>query len=76
MMKNRIILWGLMLLQMLPVPISLITILGSMISLANIRVVIEQSIFLAVVFIVAMILAGTYTVTYVFSAIHTFSKRK
>ena len=75
-MKNKTVLWGLMILQAMPVPISLITILGSVISLANIGVVMEQSVLLAVVSTVSMLLAGTYTLTYVFSAINTFSKKK
>ena len=75
-MKNKAILLGIMILQALPIPISLITIIGSTISFANIGVVIEQSVFLAVVSTISMLLAGTYTLTYIFSAIKTFSKKK
>ena len=57
-----------MIFQALPIPISLITILGSIISLANIGVMIEQSLFVAVVATIFMILAGTYSLTYIFSA--------
>ena len=60
----------------LPIPISLITILGSIISIANIGVMIEQSSFVAAVATIFMILAGTYSLTYIFSAVKTFSKKR
>ena len=75
-MRNKTIMWVVMILQALPIPISLITILGSIISLANIGVVVEQSLFVAVVAAIFMILAGTYSLTYLFSAIYTFSKKR
>ena len=68
--------WVVMILQALPIPISLITILGSVISLANISVITEQSLFVAVVAVIFMILAGTYSLTYLFSAVKTFSKKR
>ena len=75
-MKNKVMIWVVMILQALPIPISLITILGSIISLANIGVMIEQSMFVTVVATIFMILAGTYSLTYLFSAIKTFSKKR
>jgi hypothetical protein len=75
-MKKKAILCGLMIVLALPVPISLITILGTIISLANISVVLEQSVLLATFATTSMILAGTYTLTYVFSAINTLKQKK
>ena len=75
-MKNKVMMWVVMILLALPIPISLITILGSIISLANIGVMIEQSSFVVVVATIFMILAGTYTLTYIFSAVKTFSKKR
>ena len=75
-MKNKVIMWTVMILQALPIPISLITILGSIISLANIGVMIEQSLFVAIVAAISMILAGTYSLTYLFSAIKTFADKR
>ena len=75
-MKNKVLMWGVMISQALPLPISLITILGSIISLANIGVMIEQSSFVAVVATIFMILAGTYPLTYLFSAIRTFANKR
>ena len=75
-MKNKVMMWVVMILLALPIPISLITILGSIISLANIGVMIEQSSFVAVVATIFMILAGTYSLTYIFSAAKTFSKKR
>ena len=51
-------------------------ILGSIISLANISVMIEQSLFVAIVAAISMILAGTYSLTYLFSAIWTFANKR
>ena len=75
-MKNKAMMWVVMILQALPIPISLITILGTIISLANIGVMIEQSFFVAVVATISMMLAGTYSLTYLFSAIKTFTKKR
>ena len=75
-MKNKVMMWVVMILLALPIPISLITIIGSIISLANIGVMIEQSSFVAVVATIFMILAGTYSLTYIFSAVKTFSKKR
>ena len=75
-MKNKVLMWGVMISQALPIPISLITILGSIISLANIGVIVEQSLFVALVAAIFMILAGTYPLTYLFSAIKTFTNKR
>ena len=75
-MRNKTMMWVVMILQALPIPISLITILGSIISLANIGVMVEQSLFVAVVATIFMILAGTYSLTYLFSAIKTFTNKR
>ena len=75
-MKNKVMMWVIMVLQALPVPLSLITILGSVISIANIGVMIEQSLFVTVVAVIFMILAGTYSLTYLFSVVMTFSKKR
>ena len=48
-MKNKPAIWIVTILQALPVPISLFTILGSIISLANIGVLYDASPFLALV---------------------------
>ena len=75
-MRNKTMMWVVMIFQALPIPISLITILGSIISLANIGVMVEQSLFVAVVATIFMILAGTYSLTYLFSAIMTFTNKR
>lgn len=75
-MKNKVIMRAVMILQALPIPLSLITIIGSIISLANIGVMIERSLFVATVATISMILAGTYSLTYLFSAIKTFVNKR
>ena len=75
-MKNKVMIWVVMILQALPIPISLITILGSIISLANISIMIEQSLFVAIVAAISMILAGTYSLTYLLSVIKTFANKR
>ena len=75
-MRNKTMMWVVMILQAQPIPISLLTILASIISLANIGVVAEQSLFVAVVATIFMILAGTYSLTYLFSAIKTFANKR
>ena len=75
-MKNKALIWTVTVIQALPVPISLITILGSIISLANIRMLSDQSFLLAFAAVFAMLLAGTYSITYIASTINTFHKKK
>lgn len=75
-MKNKGLIWAVTIILALPVPISLISILGSIISLANIGVLSENSFLLALVAFLSMILAGTYSITYFFSTINTFRHKK
>lgn len=75
-MKNKALIWTVTVIQALPVPISLITILGSIISLANIGMLSDQSFLLAIATVLSMFLAGTYSITYIASTINTFRKKK
>ena len=75
-MKNKALIWTVTVIQALPVPISLITILGSIISLANIGMLSDQSFLLAFAAVFSMLLAGTYSITYIASAINTFHKKE
>ena len=76
-MKNKVMMQVVIILQALPIPISLITILGSVISLANIHAtMIEQSLFVAIVAAISMILAGTYSLTYLFAATKTLANKR
>ena len=75
-MKNKALIWTVTVIQALPVPISLITILGSIISLANIGMLSDQSFLLAITAVLSMFLAGTYSITYIASTINTFRKKK
>ncbi len=73
-MKNKFWVIVLYVLQAIPIPFSLISILGSIISLANIGMV--ESTTLAIVSFLAMFLADTYTITYVVSFVVTVIKKK
>ena len=75
-MKNKALIWTVTVIQALPVPISLITILGSIISLANIGMLSDQSFLLAFSAVFSMFLAGTYSITYIASTTNTFLKKK
>ena len=75
-MKNNTKIWAIMILQAFPIPLSLVTILGSVISLANIGAMAEQSLFVTIVAVASMILSGTYTLTYIFAAVKTFINKK
>ncbi len=75
-MKNKAAIWTVTIIQALPVPISLITILSSIISLANIGMLSDQSILLAIAAVLSMLLAGTYSITYVASTLYAFRKKK
>ena len=67
--RNKPLTWAVMILQALPIPLSLISILGSLISLANIGMTAELfSPWTAVCAVVTMILAGTYVIPYVVAA--------
>ena len=75
-MKKKALIWAVTVIQALPVPISLITILGSIISLANIGMLSDQSFLLAFSAVFSMLLAGTYSITYIASTINTFHRKK
>lgn len=75
-MKLKALIWTVTLLQAVPIPFSLMTILGSVISLANIGMLFDQSFLLAFASALSMLLAGTYSVTYIYSTINTFQKKK
>ena len=55
-----------------PAPISFISIIGSIISLANINILEEASILLSFSAVVAMLFASTYWITYIASTVVTF----
>ena len=75
-MKNKALIWTFTVIQALPVPISLITILGSIISFSNVGILSAQSFWLAFAAKVSMFLAGTYSITYILSTICTLYKKK
>ena len=58
----------------IPVPVSLISIFGSLISFANIGM--AESFFEVIIPCLAMILAGTYSVSYFISLLYTITKKK
>ncbi len=67
--QSKPLMWVVMILQALPIPLSLISILGSLISLANIGMTAEQySPWTVVCAVVTMVLAGTYVIPYVVAA--------
>ncbi len=73
-MKHKF--WAVLLyvLQGIPIPFSLISILGSIISLANIGM--AGSTALAIISILAMFFTGTYIITYIVSLAITIIKKK
>ena len=75
-MKNKALIWTVTVILALPVPISLITIPGSVISLANVGMLSDKSFLLALAAVISMLLAGTYSVTYFASTINTFRQKK
>ena len=75
-MKNKPAIWIVTILQALPVPISLFTILGSIISLANIGVLYDASPFLALVSVLFMVFAAIYPEIFAASTFITFFKKK
>lgn len=56
------------------VPISVFLGSGSVISLANISMVFEQSVFVGITFIIETVLLFSYSVTYVYAAFKSFEK--
>ena len=75
-MNNKVLIWTVTVIQALPLPVSLVTIIGSMISLANIGMLFDYSFLLAISSVLSMFLAGTYSITYIASTINTFRKKK
>lgn len=75
-MKNKPAIWIVTILQALPVPISLFTILGSIISLANIGVLYDASPILALVSVLFMVFAAIYPEIFAASTFITFFKKK
>lgn len=73
-MKNKVFVIILFVIFALPIPFSLITILGSLISLANIFM--ADSILEAIILIVIMLLPGTYSISYIVSLNLTINKKK
>lgn len=75
--QSKPLTWVVMILQALPIPLSLITILGSLISLANIGMTAEQyGPWVTVCAVAAMLLAGTYAIPYVVAAVVTAVRRR
>lgn len=72
--SNKILIIITFILQALPIPISLISIIGSLISLANIGM--AESTLSAVFAVITMLLAGTYAISYVAALITTIIRRK
>ncbi len=64
-MKNKAWITILFIFQALPIPISLISILGSIISIANIGM--AESFLEMIIPIIAMLLAASYTISYIIS---------
>ena len=73
-MFDKIFMWGLLVLMAIPVPLSLMSWIGTLISLGafaqvnwhNPKCVLE-----AIIFGLCMLLAGTYVITYLLSLIYT-----
>lgn len=72
-MKHKLAAILLFIFQGIPIPFSLVSILGSIISLANIGI--ASSTVVTVVSFLAMFLAGTYTITYVVSLVITMVQK-
>ncbi len=75
-MKNKKLMYTIFVIQAIPIPFSLITIIGSLISFANISVLVEKSILLAWSATNAMLFAGTYTITYFISLLISINRKK
>ncbi|MCL1820584.1 MAG: hypothetical protein FWG36_08030 [Oscillospiraceae bacterium] len=59
----------------LPIPISLISWIGTLISVANIGAM-KGSVLIRGIALITMLLAGTYTGTYIFSLVKTLKKKE
>ena len=75
-MNNKGLLWVLIILQAIPVPFSLLTLPATAMSLASIGIGPASSFLSVAVPFIAMVLASTYTVTYLLSASKTFSDKR
>ncbi len=73
-MKNKAWITFLFIFQALPIPISLISILPSIISIANIGM--AESSLKMIIPIIAMLLAATYTISYIISWNFTNKNKK
>ncbi len=73
-MKHKLAAILLFIFQGIPIPFSLVSILGSVISLANIGM--AGSTALAIISTLAMFFTGTYTITYVVSLVITIVQKK
>ena len=75
--RRNPLVWGVMILQALPIPLSLISIPGSLISLADFGMTAElYSTWTAVCAVATMALAGTYTISYIVAAIMTAVRKR
>ena len=68
-MKNKWLFWTLLLGCAIPVPFSLISILGSLISFANAPMLAERSVLLYFSALGTMVFSGTYWITYAVSTV-------
>lgn len=75
-MKNKKLIWTIFIIQAIPIPISFISIIGSLVSFANISILVEKSMLLAAAATLAMFFAGTYSVTYIFALIKTINSKR
>ena len=75
-MKNKLWVWIITVIYAIPLPISLITILGSIISIANISATANESVVLAIISVISMVIAGAYSITYVITTVFTFLKKR
>ncbi len=73
-MKNKAWITILFIFQALPIPISQISILGSIISIANIGM--AESFLEMIIPIIAMLLAGAYTIPYIIALRLTIKNKK
>ncbi len=73
-MKNKTLITILFIFQALPIPISLVSILGSIISIANIGMV--ESFLERIISVIAMLLAATYAISYKLSLKYTIKNKK
>ncbi len=75
-MKNKFRIWIVTFISAIPLPFSLISILGSIISIANIGAKANDSVALVIVAVISMVLAGTYSITYILTTAFTFLKKR